>query len=842
MELHTSSNISIFDEEKTIHHLKHFLPSQAPLKDFVHHNLLHFYQHLPFHTALYKASKIFGFKTYLSLKEYRELFQSGQIDENVLEKTIIQHKGEKDLHYWKDALLNKSYEIYFTGRIGKVMHLWKDYYKVNITKYIQPNLFRIISAYLDQGISLVEFPYKDAGLLENIREVESKSLSSYFFNKKGRACQWLLQNKHLDLKYLLTVLVGNEEWFEDYLFDISYEHPGWSGIVNVLEDHPEYLLHPRKISLKEFLILELLFQIDYLDHKLKDWQPLSKKAKFPEKHYFEIEEYDEAFEVLKLWQESYEWTYYYKVLSGIQQYYSPTAIKEFKPKFQTINCIDDREESIRRYIEALEPEAQTFGTAGFFNMDFYFQPEFSNYYSKVAPANANPKHIVLEKNAQKNLDTDFSLNQQSHSLFRGWLISQVTGYWAAIKLFHHIFKPHDNPASISARKHIDESAQLIYERPSNHQQKINNLYLGFTKLEAAEKIEMLLKSIGLIKTFSPIVYIIGHGAGSTNNPYYAAYDCGACSGKPGSANARVACKFLNDKTVREILSQKGIVIPDETVFIPGLHDTTSDEFYFYDLNLLDESQIKLHQENVKVFNKALDLNAKERARRFVTRSNKKTPEEIHEMIKLREFSLFEPRPEYNHATNAVCIVGRRSISKKLFLDRRSFLNSYNYLKDKNGDYLLSVLKPVAVVCGGINLEYYFSRVDNQKLGAGSKLPHNVYGLIGVANGAEGDLRYGLPQQMVEIHDPIRLLLIVEHYPDIILKTLEKSAETKEWFDNQWIHLVALHPDESKFYYYNSSNFEPLDIIQIENIEKKDISELQKIFEIHSSNLPVYLLN
>lgn len=68
-----------------------------------------------------------------------------------------------------------------------------------------------------------------------------------------------------------------------------------------------------------------------------------------------------------------------------------------------------------------------------------------------------------------------------------------------------------------------------------------------------------------------------------------------------------------------------------------------------------------------------------------------------------------------------------------------------------------VLKSITAVCGGINLEYYYSRVDNQKLGSGSKLPHNIFGLLSVANGAEGDLRIGLPSQMVEIHDPLQII-------------------------------------------------------------------------------------
>ncbi len=90
------------------------------------------------------------------------------------------------------------------------------------------------------------------------------------------------------------------------------------------------------------------------------------------------------------------------------------------------------------------------------------------------------------------------------------------------------------------------------------------------------------------------------------------------------------------------------------------------------------------------------------------------------------------------------------------------------------------MKPLGPVCGGINLEYYFSRVDNHKLGAGTKLPHNVMGLIGVANSCDGDLRPGLPVQMIEVHDPVRLLIVVEHFPAIVLK------------DNSNLHLKCMN--------------------------------------------------
>ena len=73
------------------------------------------------------------------------------------------------------------------------------------------------------------------------------------------------------------------------------------------------------------------------------------------------------------------------------------------------------------------------------------------------------------------------------------------------------------------------------------------------------------------------------------------------------------------------------------------------------------------------------------------------------------------------------------------------------------------------------------------------------GLIGVANGIDGDLRTGLPNQMIEIHTPIRLLTIVEHWPYVVADALHKNPKTLEWFTNQWINLMVYHPIEKQYY-------------------------------------------
>jgi uncharacterized protein YbcC (UPF0753/DUF2309 family) len=240
--------------------------------------------------------------------------------------------------------------------------------------------------------------------------------------------------------------------------------------------------------------------------------------------------------------------------------------------------------------------------------------------------------------------------------------------------------------------------------------------------------------------------------------------------------------------------------------VGGLHDTASDEVKFYDEQVLTEKNRKLHAKNKQLFENALDLNAKERSRRFMSISTKQPVKKIRNDIKKRSVSYYEPRPELGHGTNALCVVGRRSLTKHLFLDRRAFLNSYDYTSDPEGKLLLSVLMPLGTVCGGINLEYFFSRMDNYKLGAGTKLPHNVMGLIGVANSSDGDLRSGLPLQMIEVHDPVRLLMVVEHHPAVVKKVIQSNPDLYEWFANEWIHLVAIDPEKKASYVFKEGEF------------------------------------
>jgi uncharacterized protein len=407
-----------------------------------------------------------------------------------------------------------------------------------------------------------------------------------------------------------------------------------------------------------------------------------------------------------------------------------------------------------------------------------------------------------------------------------------------------------SPAISNAFAHMNEQGKLTIENKDINDRE-NNLQIGFTINEMVTRVTGLLNGIGLTNDFAPIVYVVAHGSSSANNPHHGAHDCGACSGRPGSVNARVFAAMANHNEVRKILATNGIAIPASTQFVGALHDTAADEMEFYDVNLLNEINAKSHIKNAASFENALDLNAKERSRRFASINTKADIKKIRKDIKARSVSLFEPRPELGHGTNTLCIVGNREMTKGLFLDRRAFLNSYNYKQDPQGNFLTGVMRPLGPVCGGINLEYYFSRVDNYKLGAGTKLPHNVMGLFGVANSSDGDLRPGLPWQMIEVHDPLRLMIIVEHYPAVVLNSIQSSPEMYEWYKNEWVHVVSVHPETNELTYFKDGAFIPYEPMAKEIHFFKDVKTLLEeskemesnhIVDATQENLPVYLYN
>ncbi len=437
-----------------------------------------------------------------------------------------------------------------------------------------------------------------------------------------------------------------------------------------------------------------------------------------------------------------------------------------------ITCIDDREESFRRHLEELDPTIETFGAAGFFNVPMYFRGAADAHFIPLCPIIMLPKNFVEEvgplsaKQAEaRRSQTRLLLGKASqtfHMSSRSLVSGAVTALLGSLNAFPLVARVLFPRLTSQIRSLFGTlirptvATQLKLERGLDAEVTDKGVE-GFTLEEMANMIQRLTSDIGIQNRFAPLVIVFGHGSSSLNNPHESAYNCGACGGGKGGPNARAVAQIANDPRVRAILKERGLVIPTQlslwvAITIPAMTRFNTSISIGYP-SIMRQNFLAAQA----VIDQARRRNAHERARRFYSLPLTSTDEEAIRHVERRSEDLAQVRPEYNHATNAACFVGRRGRTRGCSWIAR-FLTSYDPSTDDDTTTILTrIMQAVIPVCGGISLEYYFSTVDNVGYGCGTKLPHNITSLLGVMEGAASDLRTGLSQQMVEIHEPMRIL-------------------------------------------------------------------------------------
>lgn len=498
------------------------------------------------------------------------------------------------------------------------------------------------------------------------------------------------------------------------------------------------------------------------------------------------------------------------------------------PAFQVVCCLDEREESFRRHLEEVSRHAETFGAAGFFGMAMYYRGAGEAHFTPLCPIVVRPQHWVIEdvadggeENGQLIAETRRALGMATHRFHRGsrsvasgTLLAGAVGVLATFPLVGRILFPR---LAARIRKRLGrvvqppQATRLRIERRDDASGPENG-HLGFTVDEMTDAAERLLRDIGLTSGFARLLLFLGHGSNSLNNPYNSAYNCGACGGSAGGPNARAMAAILNDPRVRAALAARGLHLPQQTVAVGGCHNTCNETVTFLDLDQIPSSHRAEYEQARQAIEAACDRNAHERCRRFMSAPLTLTFAEARKHVEERAEDLAQTRPELGHATNALTIVGRRERTRGLFLDRRAFLTSYDPTQDDADCTVLTrILQAVFPVCAGINLEYYFSKVDNFGFGSGTKLPHNLASLLGVMDGAASDLRTGLPWQMVEIHEPVRSLFVIETRPENMLKIIDRCEGIGRMCRNGWVQLAVLHPETGQVSVFRGGGFEPYEV-------------------------------
>lgn len=576
----------------------------------------------------------------------------------------------------------------------------------------------------------------------------------------------------------------------------------------------------------------LLFQVS----QMLGWTPL-ELLQLTNSEWQELSHEVESFsgiERRRVLQEAYELKYRQASLDAIAIHAArrkklASAPESGRPSFQIVVCLDDREESFRRHLEEVQPHCETFGAAGFFAVVMYYRGAEEGFYKPLCPNVLTPKHYVQEdvgytfEGIHRNraeLRRRLGLARRAFHTrsrnFLGGMFAGILGSLATVPLVARVLFPH-----LTSR--INRRFGSILKPPPVTQLQLEryteapgptNGQIGYTTDEMADVVVRLLQDIGLTESqqFSRIFIVCGHGSASLNNPHESAYCCGACAGKRGGPNARAFAQMANDWRVRGKAVARGIVIPEETVFVGAYHDTCDDSVVFYDLDRLPASHRNDFEAARKETEEARRRNAKERCRRFASAPLTITANEALHHVEARSQNISQSRPEYDHATNALCLVGNRNWSRGLFLDRRAFLVSYDSQQDDpESSILLRILAAAVPVCAGINLSFYFSTVDIANYGSGTKLPHNLVSLLGVMEGTSSDLRTGVYQQVCEIHEPVRLTFVIETSAAAMLSIMDRNEIIGRLVRGGWIHMAVFDPETSQIQVFKDGSFEPYEL-------------------------------
>ncbi len=731
------------------------------------------------------------------------------------------------------------------------------------------------AAFVDQGYANWELPRRDEGFFRAfcaLYRLPWRPPDHWMAGLAEELGRLLDENTPPLLSVLqsLEILgVAEQEW-ERWLSATLLALRGWAGIVHQLEIRGDRAVRPVPSgTLIEFLAVRLLLDryavaytartslgittpVSFFWRLARGWteptwhQSVEQRA-FPvfqlaqvsgltpdvlhrlsktewKQIYQEIESFS-GLERRRVFHLAYERRFYTQAADAVALHVRNTLPPPALPRFQAVFCLDEREESFRRHVEELAPDATTYGTAGFFSVAIYYRGVDDAHFVPLCPPVVRPSHWVTEGVIERN-DEAFQLhfkarralgmashrfNVGSRSLTFGAVLAGAVGVLASVPLVARTLFPRFTSRLFQRLGGIVQAPPLTRLQLERSEARAGpeEGQIGFSVAEMAAIAEKVLRDLGLISGFSRFVFILGHGATSMNNPHRSAHDCGACGGSRGGPNARALAQMLNDPRVRQRLEDVGLVIPAATFFIGGLHNTTCDSLEFYDLDLLPETHRSEFQTIRHTLEVACDRNAHERSRRFLSAPLTLSETAARGHVETRAEDLAQVRSEWGHATNAFCIVGRRHRTRGLFLDRRAFLVSYDPMQDDASSSILTrTLLAVFPVCSGINLEYYFSYVDNTGWGCGTKLPHNVTALLGVMDGAASDLRTGLPWQMVEIHEPVRLLYIIETTAAAMLRIMDANEGIGRLCRNRWVRLAILDPDTGELSVFQAGGFRP----------------------------------
>lgn len=732
-----------------------------PLYSFVTSNPLSGFENKHFEKAMQDVKQTRGARVFPEARVYRKAYQEGEINEKELIDLLeANNLFESPEHYLlKLESLQETTNQNFNSKLDRVMVKW-------------------LMAFMDEGLAEWEMPFKEYGFYSSW-----SILATYDEDINVKSLSKLPKTAAEVLTKILMNFTDEEQ------LQIMEHHitalPGWTGYIKHREETKSQWQQKYSITLQEYLAVRLWLAKHY------------KITLLPNKNEEQIPDSNAKIQYLflKAWEKSWQ----NKLISELQNQTNSSSEVSKMPDAQMVFCIDTRSELIRRNVES-KGNYETFGYAGFFGIAMDYEnledglsrkscpPIVPSAYQVSEIAQENKEHHIAhyQKRIERMKFTNYFLKRMKNMLPSAFGYVEGSGVFYGVSLLSRTLFPASlyNPKRKNELSHENDSEPKICR---SHKDEIGSL-----DIPLEEKTAIVKSAFDLMgwNQFAPLVVFVGHGSHSANNPFASSLDCGACAASPGRHNARMLAKLANLPEIRDDLKQNhGINIPATTFFLGAEHNTTTDEIVLFDSALPDS-----HREKLSNLNKGLQ-SAQETATQERLGLSKNSISAVHKKTN----NWAETRPEWGLAKNAGFIVGPRSLTKNLNLQGHCFLQSYNWELDKNGKALEGIMQGPMVVTQWINNHYYFSTVDNETFGGGSKISHNITGKFGVVQGNGGDLKIGLPLQSVNetdetlYHQPLRLSVLIQAPKENIQEILLKNDNLKSLLDNEWIYLLVMDP-------------------------------------------------
>lgn len=462
-----------------------------------------------------------------------------------------------------------------------------------------------------------------------------------------------------------------------------------------------------------------------------------------------------------------------------------------RPAVQAVFCIDVRSEPWRRALEQSFPGCETYGFAGFFAMPFSVSGEgepLSQCPVLLQPAaDFKSGSRSYRAHATKERGLPALLSTFRRSAVGGFSFMETLGPGKAWDLLK---------GALGRVGSAEENPQVAPEE---------EIAQGLSHLDFGTRLALLkgmLKHLGLKAPYARLVVLCGHESRVENNAQAAGLACGACGGHSGEVNARIAAHLFNDPDLRQALGSD--LLPEDSRAVAAVHETCSDTVRLLPSRAVQET----HAADLAAFTAAVHkaASAARRKRAASLPGCDKTDfanspatalqdARLEKTIRARGKDWAETRPEWGLADNAFFIVAPRAFTRGMDLEGRAFLHSYDAALDAGGETLELILTAPMVVASWINLQYYASTVMPAVFGSGDKTLHTVVAGLGVSEGLDGDIRFGLAHQSVADgtgprHRPLRLQVLVAAPRDRIQDIVDRHERLQNLLRNGWVTLVS----------------------------------------------------